>query len=42
MDESLPKESALKAIFDLIAQFGEQYRSYRDQVRMLVPGRRAP
>ena len=26
---------------DLIAQFGEQYRRYRDQVGMLVPSRRA-
>jgi len=25
---------------DLIAQFGEQYRRYRDQVGMLVPGRK--
>jgi methanethiol S-methyltransferase len=27
---------------DLIAQFGEQYRRYRDQVGMLLPSRRAP
>ncbi len=26
---------------DLIAQFGEEYRRYRDQVGMLLPGRRA-
>jgi len=26
---------------DLVAQFGEQYRRYRDQVGMLLPGRRA-
>jgi len=26
---------------DLIAQFGEKYRRYRDQVGMLLPGRRA-
>ena len=25
---------------DLIAQFGEQYRRYRTQVGMLVPGRK--
>jgi protein-S-isoprenylcysteine O-methyltransferase Ste14 len=25
---------------DLIAQFGEQYRRYRNQVGMLLPGRR--
>jgi protein-S-isoprenylcysteine O-methyltransferase Ste14 len=27
---------------DLIAQFGEQYRRYRNQVGMLLPSRRAP
>lgn len=27
---------------DLVAQFGEQYRRYRREVGMLVPGRRAP
>ncbi|HEX6794231.1 MAG TPA: NnrU family protein [Casimicrobiaceae bacterium] len=27
---------------DLVAQFGEQYRRYRNQVGMLVPHRRAP
>jgi protein-S-isoprenylcysteine O-methyltransferase Ste14 len=27
---------------DLIAQFGEQYRRYREQVGMLVPGRKSP
>jgi protein-S-isoprenylcysteine O-methyltransferase Ste14 len=26
---------------DLVAQFGEQYRRYREQVGMLVPGRRS-
>jgi len=26
---------------DLIAQFGERYRRYRDQVGMLLPGRKA-
>jgi Putative protein-S-isoprenylcysteine methyltransferase len=26
---------------DLVAQFGEQYRRYRDQVGMLVPSRRS-
>ena len=26
---------------DLIAQFGEQYRRYRDQVGMLLPTRRS-
>jgi protein-S-isoprenylcysteine O-methyltransferase Ste14 len=27
---------------DLVAQFGEQYRRYRNQVGMLLPGRKAP